>query len=1283
MKALYKSLCPNCHGDISDFRLEKRLPCRQCLPEKDAELFLSSETSRAPDPFFEHLERLVKVLGKSGKLLHLEELYSVERDLADFQAFFRKAVGSRPWSAQKTWARRVLRNTSFVILAPTGVGKTVFGIVMALFLASRGKKSYIVLPTTTLAQQVFEKATLFARKVAVNEGGIVVYHGGLPQSKKEEVLSRVSGGDFSVLITTSQFLSRNFDKLERVRFDFVFVDDVDSIIKSSKNIDRILRLLGFTQDEISVALEIIRERVRLARRLRNGASTSDVYERLEELRRKLAEYTGKGGPRGVLVVSTATGRPRGLRIRLFRELLGFEIGSRGELFRNVVDTYVVVDRDEEVVRQVATLASRLGRGGLVFAPAGTGEEFLESLAEALEKSGLRVGRFYGNHNKRKLLEEFSGGNLDVLVGVASYYGTLVRGLDLPHVVRYAIFAGIPHFKFSIKLEDVPPLRLLQIASNVRVVASRDDQAVIDRLVAYVRNWLQNMEPGEYMALTQCLSEGSCHEKYSRLVESINHLRSIVEKYLSSKEYLERLSKETSLTVVSEDGQLKLLLPDVLTYIQASGRTSRLYARGVSKGLSIVVTGNGLLFEKFAKFSRLYSSDIEWKPLSEVDLDLLVREIDEEREIIRRILSGEVSAELAGDLVKSVLVVVESPTKARTIASFFGKPSRRRVGPLVAYDIAFSGYILTIVATQGHIFDLTTNAYSYNSSKDLYGVLVLDAYGASKHYRFVPVFNTIKRCMNCGAQFTEYAVEDVPRQHVQKVEVEKRCPRCGSTNVFDKAEIVEALRKLASEVEEVFVATDPDTEGEKIAWDVYLSLAPYVRVIKRVEFHEVTRRAFEEALRNPRSINDRMVEAQLVRRIEDRWLGFSLSQKLQECRGHKWLSAGRVQTPVLGWIVENSEKARRKKVVFILELSRRGAEGEKLRVIVDNARLDGQSPAAVSNKIKEEGVTVSIVSREEKTLPPPPPFTTDTLLREANQVLGLDVDRTMRIAQDLFESGLITYHRTDSTRVSDLGISVARTYITERFSEEYFAPRRWGEGGAHECIRPTRPLDVDSLMQMIRQGILQVQVNFTRDHIRLYDLIFRRFIASQMPPAKVVEAKAVVKGPYFEKEITFIESIIEKAEGFTKILPLRTRQIPEGKYDVLLSTYKRVSEVPLYTQADVIRLMKERNIGRPSTYSKIVRTLLDRNYVVEVKGGRLVSTRLGKKVYEFLSVNFGDVVSENKTADVLRRMDEIEEGRADYLDVLAEFYEEVQSKVIEKNADCDILTAPNGKHLEDR
>ncbi len=1243
--AVFREECPNCSGDLLDTRLFLGLPCDSCLPDAAlADIQVDSD----PEAFYRLVEYVYRELRKNKRLKKYNELYRLENRSREFESFFEKLLGNKPWSAQRAWAKRVLLGESFTILAPTGVGKTVFGIIMSLFLARQGKKTYFILPTTVLVRQVYEKTVLMAKNAGIEEERILAYFSRMGKRQKQELFEQLKNGDFRVFISTSQFLTKNFDKINGIKFNLVYVDDVDSIMKSSKHIDKVLMLLGFEQDDIQTAYEIIYTRLKLYSALRrNDEEAEELRKKLNKLERNLEQKKKHVKP-GVLVISTATGRPRGLRIRLFRELLGFEIGSRAELLRNVVDSYTLLS-EEDLVEKIAELVARLGRGGLVFVPMGYGEDFLKKIRDKITEKGIRAEYVYGK--EKGAVERFANEEVDVLIGVATYYGILVRGLDLPHIIRYAVFAGVPHFKFSGEVEEISPARLLQIASTVREIAEKKDQGEIDRLIASIRRWLQSMDMGTYQAFIEAYKKGEVKGKFITLARRIERLKNIIRKYLSSPKYLDLIEERTNLVIHREGNQLFFLLPDVMTYLQASGRVSRMYAKGVSKGLSVVVVDNEKLFESLKRMSRWYSDEIEWTPLEKIDLESLMKEIDEEREFIRKLIEGKLQVEKIKDLVKTALVIVESPTKARTIASFFGKPSKRLVEGMIAYETSTGDFILQIIASKGHVFDLTTTEYTYKGLKDFYGVLV-----KPEEKIFLPVYTTLKRCRDCGEQFTDYPIEIVDG----KIKIKKVCPRCGSGNVTDQADTVEILRRLAREVDEVLLATDPDTEGEKIAWDIAAVLKPYVPLIKRIEFHEVTRRAFEDALRKMRTLNTRLVEAQIVRRVEDRWIGFSLSKKLWQLFGMKWLSAGRVQTPVLGWVIERYKESKESiRPVFRIVLE------NDYYIIADNVKLDSLKPKEIAEKIAEKGVTVEIVGEEERTLNPPPPYTTDTLLRDASQRLRIGVDRVMRLAQNLFEMGLITYHRTDSTRVSDAGLKVAREYISEKLGSEMFTPRRWGEGGAHECIRPTRPLDTETLINLIRQGVLQLPAQLTRLHFRLYDMIFRRFMASQMPPAKIREVKVVFRGFNFEKKQTFIKDVIEK--GFTAILPLEIRPLIEpGSYSVKNVTYRKVPLIPLYSQADLIRLMKERGIGRPSTYAKIVRTLLDRHYVIEVKNGKLVPTKLGIKVYEFLIGNYPELVSEKRTAEVQRYMDMIEDGERDYRDVLGEFYLEIITKV-EKEA----------------
>ncbi|UNQ72525.1 reverse gyrase [Infirmifilum sp. NZ] len=1243
--AIFREACPNCGGPITDTRLNQRLPCHVCLPSSKSPRGLEEPVDL--ESYRSFLASVVRLLKETEKTKRLGDVLRIEEELSEFTSFFEKALASKPWSAQVTWARRVIKGSSFAVLAPTGVGKTVFGMIMALYMASKGRRAYLILPTTTLLNQVYKKTLLFSDRVGVNKDSIVTYHSGLSQKEREEALERIARGEFSLLLSTSNFLSHHFDKLSSMSFDFIFVDDVDSVLRSSKNIERILTLLGFSQEEISTAFEIVMLKGKLAYSQRNRKQSEEVTKELEELQRKLSTMLASKGRRGILVVSTATGRARGVRVKLFRELLGFEVGTRSEQLRNVLDVYALVI-DGKPTESALEIITKLGSGGLVFFPMGTPEEELASVASELRSRGIRAEYVY-RRVKKGVLEQFSEGGLDVIIGIASYYGLLVRGLDLPHVVKYAVFVGVPRFKFRLKPEELTPSRLLQLASNISQISEKGDRAEIDRLIASVRNRLLQLDANQYRQVQELYARGDASGRFSTLVRSLLRLRSIVEKYLSDREVLERLSAETAVKLVEENGELYVLIPDIFTYVQASGRTSRLYAGGISKGLSIVVEQDQVLLEKFMRSMRFYSGDSQWRRIDEINLEEVIQEISKERDFIRRVLAGDVSGAVTKDLVKSTLVVVESPTKARTIASFFGKPTKRKFNGIISYETSTGDRILQIVASQGHVFDLITSAEFFfrGFGDNKYGVLV-----NAERKAFVPVFTSIKRCLDCGRQFTDFKADGNTYNFKGKGSSTRVCPYCGSQRVLDKLDIVRSLQELASEVDEVLLATDPDTEGEKIAWDVYLVLKPFTRVLKRIEFHEVTRRAFEEALRSPREINMNLVESQLVRRIEDRWLGFALSKKLHEKYGSRWLSAGRVQTPVLGWIIQRYRDSLRSiKPVFRVTLE------NDVYLIVEDVQLNGKRPSVIAKELQGSEVTVEKKAAVEKLLNPPPPYTTDAMLRDANEVLGMNADVAMRIAQQLFESGLITYHRTDSTRVSDAGLQVARTYLSEKFGAEFFVPRRWGTEGAHECIRPTRPLDAETLSTMIQQGILQLPIPLTRQHFALYRLIFARFMASQMPPARVIEETVEVSSAYFVKTYGFVSEVLE--EGFLKMLPLRQNfRLSPGKYRIVSVDYRRRPTVPLYSQADVIALMKERNIGRPSTYAEIIKKLFIRNYVIEVKGGKLVPTKLGISVYTSLNESFGDLVSEETTKKVLEKMDEVENGLRDYREILYEFYNDL-------------------------
>ncbi len=1277
---IYRYACPNCGGEISDLRLFYGLPCSKCLPKIELKRYDVLE--------------LGNILRKHGILKEYKWFYETEKKLRRIEEFFNKATGSRFWSAQRTWARRVLRGKSFAIVAPTGVGKTMFGLTMSLFLAkTENAKSYIIVPTTPLVMQAEKKLVDLAEKAGVDVR-VLAIHSRLPRREKIERLSRLQAGDFHVLITTARFLQQNFDKLIGTRFRFLFVDDVDAVLKSSKSIDLLLMLMGFDEKDIEMGFELIKLKRELARHLsRNDKELIDKLDkRIKELEKKIEHKRKK--LKAVLIVSTATGKPRGTRVKLFRELLGFEVGSRSEFLRNITDSYA--EPRESIEETISSLVDKLGTGGLVFVPIDKGIEYAEKLAEYIsEKTRYKAGAFHSKAIKN--LDLFIEGEIDVLVGVATYYGVMVRGLDLPDRVRYAVFAGVPRLKFSTQLEDPHPVNIFRALTLLREAVGDEEKQKVEVMIARLRRHLQRLSTAALAKLAEILRSGQ--EPQSRIDQDFYEALNYVREMLKREDVRKRLKENPELSIIESEGKTYILVPDVMTYIQASGRTSRMYAGGLTYGLSVVVIDDERLFRGLTRRIKWIIEDIEWKNFNELNIDEIIKKIDEDRARVKEILSGKIRAEIK-DLVKTALMVVESPNKARTIANFFGKPNVRTVNNVLkVYEVTTGNLILMITASGGHVYDLVKDPIGF------YGVLIEE----KKQPRFTPVYTSIKRCLSCGYQFTDET---------------NICPRCGSRVIKDSREVIKALRELSSEVDMVLIGTDPDTEGEKIGWDTAVLLSPYTRDIRRIEFHEVTRKAITKALEVIREFDMKLVEAQIVRRVEDRWIGFTLSPLLwyefwppycklylseskrkkrkYECKPgeNRNLSAGRVQSPVLGWIIERFIEHKKSQKYFYRFITPR------VDIEFSEDELKGALPSLEREYLLKQVLEVKKVSERIEEVKPLPPFTTDTLLSEASSKFKLSTTEIMNIAQDLFELGFITYHRTDSIRVSDTGINVAREYLKEKYGDKYkelFVPRTWGTGGAHEAIRPTRPIDVERLRELIAEGIIQPVRVLTRYHYLIYDLIFRRFIASQMKPAKVKREVYNVKIGNAIKQLDHPTELVEP--GFMDIYkPFEiVPSIPEGKHpiqDVII--FKR-AEKTLYTQGDVVALMKKRKIGRPSTYAKIIQTLMQRGYVTETaKQRKLVATELGMGVYSFLSALIIDdvikqfesnenkdiilelhgkfkelakhvkkdtlyllaervrkLVSEERTRILEQYMDYIEEGKKYYQNVLSELYGEVR------------------------
>ena len=1144
---IYKNMCPNCGGDISSERLFKGLVCENCLPE---------EVPR---------EDLCDLLGY-GKFIDVCQLWS---KVKDFKGFFRDIIKNDLWSIQETWATRFFLNISYALLAPTGIGKTTFGLVLSKYLKDKeNKKSYLIFPTQMLVNQAHERLVSFG----VSEEDIIAYTSKFAKTKKkqEELKDRIKNNDFKILLTTTMFLYKNIDIIPKGEYGLVFVDDVDSILKTAKNIDKVLMLLGFSQEDIEYTLKFITFKQNL---FKKGQPTEEDFELLQHWQSKIQKIAEKR--KGVLIVSSATSNPRSKRVNLFRELLGFEVGRPSLTLRNIEDIY---EKPEDVWEKSIEVINRLGKGGLAFLSSSETKETLEKYVEFLNKNGITAVSYEELMDR---IDEYREGKIQVAVGFASYRNPLARGVDLPDVIRYAVFVGVPKLQFNIRFEEEFVHLYYFMLSLTPFLARKKllDPLQIKQLYDYI-NYLKIYAfiPAEKLE----------PEKLEKMRKIQLYVKSLIEK----PEVFSAVQQSPEITLRKEGDTFILTTADVTGYIQASGRTSRLYAGGLTKGLAYLLVDDEKAFYSLQKKVRWFSEDIQFKPVDQVDLQDILKKIDQDREKVKKVLSGEFIKEERQSFLTTV-VIVESPNKARTIANFFGKPLRRKLKNLDAYEIAIGERFLTIVASKGHVYDL--------NKEECY-------FGVKKNGDLVPIFEPIDQ---------------------------------------SKDQIINSIRELDLEVNEIFIATDPDTEGEKISYDLYLNSLPYNYNIKRAEFHEVTKRAFLEALQNYRDFDVNLVKAQLVRRIADRWIGFTISQYIQQKLHRHWLSAGRVQTPVLEWIINRTDQAKQK--IAIVRVSINGYPFE--------FQFEDRKKAKWFYDHLEFVLIKELEKKEENLFVKP--FTTDIMLSEAARELRFSPQETMQLAQDLFEAGLITYHRTDSIRVSEAGIYVAKEFITENFGEEYFRPRTFSTaGGAHECIRPTRPMDADDLRSMIYTMNLQ---GITNRHIKLYDLIFRRFIASQMRETVVEKTTYQLKAFDQELQEDVLTRIIQ--HGYDLILPVRIYSIPEGKVDVKdKKSYHLKPKVPYYTFATVIQDMKEKGIGRPSTYAVTVQKLLDRHYIIE-RRGYLFPTKLGRTVISLIKKreDIYRFVNENYTKELEEIMDRVERGEADYQKELEKLFEELKNR----------------------
>lgn len=1194
-RAVYIGCCPNCGGDITDSELLTRGVCQSCLSE----------------PVENQLD-LYEKLRRGGKLIKLKEPLEVNIWISEFREFFKRLVGAYPWSLQETWARRVYLGRSFSIVAPTGMGKSMFGLVMCIYLAMRGRKCYFIVPSSLLVQHFLERAGTFLEKIGDKRLRVIGYYSGMPRKEGEEVLERIRSGDFDVLITTDRFLYGRFDILKNKSFNFIFVDDVDSFLKSPRNIDKVVMLMGYEPEIIDKVMRIIELR-------RKRRPTEDELGELDMLEESMLDYEEPSGR--VLVVSGATLRgTRTKRLQLFRHLFGFQPGYSFEFVRNI--TNFVVRPSGRIEEEVCSLIKKYGAGCLIFVPQTEGTDYALNLSGYLNEKGIPVYAY--SRMNPKMLGKFISGEYVALVGVASSRSPLARGIDLPENIRYVIFAGVPRREIRISRDEYNPAKLLTLLRNISPLIEDQYSAELQRVTAMLSKTVPtNSEIVE--KVREAMTSGAELSGFEAFVlQAVKEARRLITEILT-EDRIKMLSERADIYIKVLEGEYRLIVPDVEGFIQASGRSSRLFAGGISRGVSFIIVDDEKALHGLLRRLKLLYEDESIIEYSEEAAIKEFERVDEDRRKIISMRRGEFRAEEV-DIIRSALVIVESPTKARTIATFFGRPVRRRVGSLTVYESLSGEMVLTVAACQGHLFDLTT-------IHGFHGVEVRDNI-------FIPKYTWVKRCSKCGEQFTDY----------------DKCPECGSEDIFSKEEIMDALKQLALEANRILIATDPDAEGEKIGYDIYCNLYPYNRNIDRLVFHEVTRKALRKSLSHPEKMRISLVESQTVRRIEDRWIGFELSRKLWDRFGRKTLSAGRVQTPVLGWIIERMEEARKKQTVATFRLE------NELRVeLVEPKDIESLRERAGRNELTAE---VEELSLRRETINPPPPYTTDSLLRDAATILGMGTAETMRIAQTLFESGLITYHRTDATTVSSTGLSIAQQYIEENYPG-MFRPRQYKSEGAHECIRPTRPISRRQLEFYLRSGVMRLPAKLGDRELRLYDLIFNRFIASQMAEAVVTVQELRVK---LNSDTASLERVVDiEAQGFLKVLPIIKAQekVSPGRYRVVHVEVRRVPSKWLFSEGELVSTMKQRGIGRPSTYSRIIELLYQRGYIFQ-NNGRILSTRLGRAVYEYLSSKYGDLVSEELTKKLEETMDRIENNEVDYQDVLRQLYSDLSKLLVEKH-----------------
>jgi DNA topoisomerase I len=520
------------------------------------------------------------------------------------------------------------------------------------------------------------------------------------------------------------------------------------------------------------------------------------------------------------------------------------------------------------------------------------------------------------------------------------------------------------------------------------------------------------------------------------------------------------------------------------------------------------------------------------------------------------------------------------------------------------------------------------------------------------------------------------VRDLPKSNKKAIDIE-----AGFVPHYEvvpgKQKVIAELAGLAKEADEVILATDPDREGEAIAWHIGEELK--LKKPERIVFNEITKEAIAEALKNPRMIDEHLRYAQEARRVLDRLVGYDLSGLIWK-KVRYGLSAGRVQSPALRILMEREREIRAfiPETFYVITALTNTAKKEALALICSEEPRDKKVADKIIDAVKADGLTVASVGETEAKRAARPPFTTSTLQQAASSRLGYSPSNTMRIAQKLYEAGHITYMRTDSVNLGAPARAAIAATVEKKFGKQYvesraFATKSKNAQEAHEAIRPTH--------------VEKESAGTTPEQKKLYNLIWARAVASQMADAKVLRTK--IEATTKDKAVPAFAATGSRVifDGWLKADPaargedVELPKVSDGEKLVIKDVSaeeKQTTPPPRYTEAGLIKELEKRGIGRPSTYASIMRTLDARGYVAK-EGRSLKPTDTGDVVSSFLEENFPTYISDTFTAEMEDELDEIADGKREYVKTLKDFYgpflKEVKKKDKEAGKITDLGPAP--------